>query len=71
MLSGGISDSNATVLSGKWWKRGASPASWTFMPNSIMFSSTWTWPWGCMSPPITPNESQGLPSRNTIAGIMV
>ena len=37
--------------------RAASPASWTFIPNSSRFSSTCTCPCGCRSPPITPNDS--------------
>ena len=39
--------------------RAASPASCTFMPKSIRLSSTCTCPCGCMSPPMTPNDSQG------------
>ena len=45
-----------------WWKRGASPASCRFMPKSIRLTTICTWPCGCMSPPMTPNASQGLPS---------
>ena len=41
------------------------------MPNSMRFSSTCTCPCGCMSPPITPNDSQGRPSFITIAGTSV
>ena len=38
---------------------GAAPASWMFMPKSIMLTRTWTWPWGCMSPPMTPKQKCG------------
>ena len=54
-----------------WRKRGASPASCTFMPKSIRFRSTCTCPCACMSPPITPNENHGASSFITIAGISV
>ena len=51
--------------------RGASPASCRFIPKSIMFTSTWTCPCGCMSPPITPKLISGWPSRVMNAGMMV
>ena len=41
------------------------------MSKSIMLTSTCTCPCGCMSPPITPNDSHGLPSLVTIAGMIV
>jgi hypothetical protein len=28
-----------------------------------MLMMIWAWPWGCMSPPITPNDSHGWPPR--------
>ena len=61
----------ATVVPLKWRKRGASMASWRSMPKSMRLSSTWTWPWGCIEPPMTPKDSQGLPSLVTNAGMMV
>ena len=32
----------------------------TSMPKSIRFTSTCTWPCGCMSPPMTPKTNHGL-----------
>ena len=51
--------------------RAASEAACTFMPWSMMLTSTCAWPCGCMSPPITPNDRNGLPSLVTIAGMIV
>ena len=55
----------------RWRNRGASPASWTSMPKSIMLQSTCACPWACMSPPIRPKLSQGLPSLVTKPGMIV
>ena len=55
----------------KWRNRGASPASWTSMPKSIILQITCTCPWACMSPPISPKLSQGWPSLVTKPGMIV
>ena len=36
-----------------------------------MLVSTWTWPCGCIPPPITPKASHGLPSCVAKPGISV
>ena len=41
------------------------------MPKSIMLQITCACPWACMSPPITPKLSQGLPSLVTKPGMIV
>ena len=55
----------------KWRNRGASPASCTSMPKSIMLQITCACPWACMSPPIKPKLSQGWPSLVTKPGMIV
>ena len=41
------------------------------LPEREQARPTWTWPCGCITPPITPNATNGLPSFVAKAGMIV
>ena len=54
-----------------WRMRAASPASCTCMPKSTKLATTCACACAWLSPPITPNDTHGLPSFMIIAGTSV
>ncbi|KAG7149507.1 hypothetical protein HYQ46_001581 [Verticillium longisporum] len=73
IVSAGMPSSTLTFQSKSMHTRGASRACCGLRPPTSWPSSTWTWPCGCMKPPMTPKALCSDPSARlvTMPGMMV